>query len=90
MMAEMQEGDVPHMAASTLAAVDPFEPAQPTPAAPVEAPAFQEPSVETTAVEILPTMADLDRLAGDLDRVDLTLAQLDDPTQARELSTTES
>lgn len=33
-------------------------------------------------VENLPTMADLDRLAFDLDRVDLTLAQLDGPARS--------
>lgn len=36
---------------------------------------------EAAAAEFLPTMGDLDRLAADLDRVDLTLAQLDDPLQ---------
>lgn len=39
------------------------------------------PVSEESATEFLPTMGDLDRLAADLDRVDLTLAQLDDPLQ---------
>lgn len=61
----------------TLTVVDPFE-RRPEPSTP----AAESSVIETSVIETLPTMSDLDRLAGDLDRVDLTLAQLDDPTRS--------
>lgn len=60
----------------------PIAPSAPQPSTPavVDA-AATGPVVNDGPAEFLPTMADLDRLAADLDRVDLTLAQLDDPLQ---------
>ena len=42
-------------------------------------PVFETPREQP---DTLPTMADLDRLASDLDRVDLTLAEQDGPIRA--------
>ena len=60
--------------------MDAYEPAQSEPTAPF-ASAPEQPALVDSA-DVLPTMADLDRLAADLDRVDLTLVEIDGPVPA--------